>query len=88
MHTRLHGNYFRTASNPKEDYILYSQRYIDHVLHVMMIDVLTKRKLSNAFFLHSFIGAPEYVYDITIFAIFRHDITIFEAKNSRYHDIT
>ena len=34
------------------------------------------------------LGAPEYVYDITIFAIFRHDITIFEAKNSRYHDIT
>ena len=26
-------------SNPKEDYILYNQKYIDRVLHVMMIKV-------------------------------------------------
>ena len=46
------------TSNPKEDYILYNQKYIDHVLHVMMVEVgklLTKRKSSNAFLLHSFI---------------------------------
>ena len=45
-------------SNPKEDYILYNQKYIDRVLHVMMIKVgklRTKRKLRNAFLLHSFV---------------------------------
>ena len=46
------------TSNPKEDYILYNRKYIDHVLHVMMSKVgklLTKRKFGNAFLLHSFI---------------------------------
>ena len=36
------------TSDPKEDYILYNQKYIDHVLHVMMIEVgklRTKRQL-------------------------------------------
>ena len=57
LHTHLHGIYSET-SNPKEDYISYNQKYIDHVLHVMMIKVgklRTKIKLSNAFLLHSFI---------------------------------
>ena len=27
------------ASNPKEDYILYNQNYMNRVLHVMMIEV-------------------------------------------------
>ena len=46
------------TSNPIEDYILNNQKYIDHVLHVMMIELrklCTKRKLSNAFLLHSFV---------------------------------
>ena len=50
------------TSNLKEDCILYIQKYIDHVLHVMMIkegDVHTKRNLSNAFLLHSFMVKPD-----------------------------
>ena len=46
------------TGDPKKDYILYNQKYIDHVLHVMMMEVRKLRKkgkLSNAFLLHSFI---------------------------------
>ena len=46
------------TSNPKEDYILYNQKYIDHLLHVIMIKVgklRTKGKMSSVFLLHSFI---------------------------------
>ena len=45
-------------SNPNKDHILCNQKYIDRVLHVMMIKVgklRTKRNLRNAFLLHSFV---------------------------------
>ena len=44
----IHMKVMSYISNPKEEYILYNQKYIDRVLHVMMIKVgklCTKRKL-------------------------------------------